>query len=117
MMIKATQLEIGYRKGKISHPVQKELRFSAGKGEFIALIGPNGCGKSTLLKTLGGLLEPISGLLQINGKEIDDILLSERARLFSLVLTDSVRVGYITVYHGCNGQASIYHFSRETQQK
>jgi len=98
MMIHATQLEIGYRKGKKTHPVQKGLGFRVGIGEFIAILGPNGCGKSTLLKTLGGLIEPISGLLQINGKEIEDISLSERAKLFSLVLTDSVQIGYITVY-------------------
>lgn len=97
-MVQAIQLEVGYRKGKKTHAVQKELGFKAEKGEFIALLGPNGCGKSTLLKTMGGLLEPLSGSLKFNGKEIKDIPLSERAKLFSLVLTDSVQVKYITVY-------------------
>jgi iron complex transport system ATP-binding protein len=97
-MIKANQLEIGYRKGKNFHSVQKNLGFYVGKGEFIAILGPNGCGKSTLLKTLGGLIEPVSGLLQMNGKNIEDIPLTERAKLFSIVLTDIVQIGYMTVY-------------------
>jgi NitT/TauT family transport system ATP-binding protein len=34
-------------------------------GEFISLIGPSGCGKSTLLRTLGDLIQPTSGTVNI----------------------------------------------------
>jgi NitT/TauT family transport system ATP-binding protein len=37
-------------------------------GEFISLIGPSGCGKSTLLRTMGDLIQPTSGSVQINKK-------------------------------------------------
>ena len=37
-------------------------------GEFISLIGPSGCGKSTLLRTLGDLIQPISGTVNIKQK-------------------------------------------------
>ena len=97
-MIKATKLEIGYQKGRNQRSVQKNLEFTAREGEFIALVGPNGCGKSTLLKTMGCLLHPLSGFLEMNGKSVDQISLQERAKLFSLVLTETVTVGYITVY-------------------
>lgn len=97
-MIKATKLEIGYQKGRNQLSVQKNLEFTASEGDFIAIVGPNGCGKSTLLKTMGGLLYPLSGVLELNGKSVDQISLQERAKLFSLVLTDTVNVGYITVY-------------------
>lgn len=97
-MIKATKLEIGYQKGRNQRSVQKNLDFTAREGEFIALVGPNGCGKSTLLKTMGGLLFPLSGFLELNGKSVDQISLQERAKLFSLVLTESITVGYITVH-------------------
>ncbi len=39
-------------------------------GEIIALAGENGAGKSTLMNVLGGVLEPDSGSLQIDGDEI-----------------------------------------------
>lgn len=97
-MIKAIKLEIGYQKGRNQRSVQKNLEFIASEGDFIALVGPNGCGKSTLLKTMGGLLYPLSGVLELNGKSVDQISLQERAKLFSLVLTETVNVGYITVY-------------------
>jgi NitT/TauT family transport system ATP-binding protein len=37
-------------------------------GEFISLIGPSGCGKSTLLRTLGDLIQPTSGTVNIKQK-------------------------------------------------
>ena len=37
-------------------------------GEFISLIGPSGCGKSTLLRVVGDLIQPTSGVVQVNGK-------------------------------------------------
>jgi NitT/TauT family transport system ATP-binding protein len=39
-----------------------------GRGEFISLIGPSGCGKSTLLRVVGDLIEPTSGVVEVNGK-------------------------------------------------
>ena len=38
--------------------------------EFICVVGPSGCGKSTLLNIIAGLLEPTSGAVYCNGKEV-----------------------------------------------
>ena len=38
--------------------------------EFICVVGPSGCGKSTLLNIIAGLLEPTSGAVYCDGKEI-----------------------------------------------
>ena len=51
-----------------SHPILHDINFSLQTGDRLALIGPNGAGKSTLLKTLGGILQPASGTLDIDGK-------------------------------------------------
>lgn len=40
------------------------------RGEFVTLVGPSGCGKSTMLNLIGGLLEPTSGQILVNGKPI-----------------------------------------------
>jgi len=42
------------------------------KGEFIVLIGPSGCGKTTTLKMINRLVEPTSGSIFINGKNIKE---------------------------------------------
>lgn len=39
-------------------------------GEFLALVGPSGCGKSTLLDLLGGLAEPTSGRILLDGRPV-----------------------------------------------
>ena len=38
--------------------------------EFITVVGPSGCGKSTILNIMAGLLEPTSGKIICNGKEV-----------------------------------------------
>jgi len=97
-IITSKNLTIGYTRGKRKKLIQKHLNLNATEGEFIALIGPNGCGKSTLLKTLSGLLEVLEGEVFIEGKNIKKISLNEKAKMYSIVLTDNVNVGYITVF-------------------
>lgn len=40
------------------------------RNEFVSIIGPSGCGKSTLFNIIAGLLEPTSGEVALDGKEI-----------------------------------------------
>ena len=43
------------------------------KGEFAFIVGPSGCGKSTLMKMLLKEVEPTSGRIYINGKDITNL--------------------------------------------
>jgi NitT/TauT family transport system ATP-binding protein len=51
-------------------PVLADVSFTAGPGEFVALLGPSGCGKSTLLRLVAGLEAPRRGHLLEDGRPI-----------------------------------------------
>ena len=51
----------------------KGISFHVDKGEIVALIGSNGAGKTTTLHTLSGLLQPRSGEILYNGKNITKV--------------------------------------------
>jgi putative ABC transport system ATP-binding protein len=55
--------------------------FSVKEGEFVAVIGPSGCGKSTLLHLIGGLLQPTSGRILIEGVSISSVSDFERTEI------------------------------------
>ena len=49
----------------------KDINFKIDKGKTIGLLGPNGCGKSTTIGMMLGLIKPTSGVVLINGKNIE----------------------------------------------
>ena len=53
-------------------PILKGLNFTIEDGQFVVLIGPSGCGKTTTMKMINRLLEPDSGSILIDGKNIRD---------------------------------------------
>jgi len=63
VMLQVKQLNGGYLGKKVLH----NLSFHVEKGELVGLIGLNGAGKSTTIKHILGLLNPISGTIEIDG--------------------------------------------------
>lgn len=82
-------LSIGY-----ADPIVNNINISIDDGEIAVLIGPNGAGKTTLLKTISGLIKKISGSIFIDGKNLNDISLNERAKLIAAVLTEKTYAEY-----------------------
>ncbi|WP_243384492.1 ABC transporter ATP-binding protein [Geothrix alkalitolerans] len=58
-----------------------DIHLEIHKGEYVAISGPSGCGKSTLLSILGLLDAPTSGGYTLNGKEVSNLTLAQRARI------------------------------------
>jgi len=86
-------LSVGYA----SRPIIANFTLSIQAGELIGLKGRNGKGKTTLLKTICGLLPSISGNITFNAQRLEELSVLQRASIVSIVLTDRVRLGGITV--------------------
>lgn len=48
----------------------KQISFKVNDGELLVLIGPSGCGKTTTMKMVNRLIEPTTGTITIEGKDI-----------------------------------------------
>ena len=83
-VLRTIGLQIGYKGDALMPPIDVALH----EGEAVALVGANGSGKTTLFKTLTGNLKPIGGHVELCGKPLSDYSPNERAKLFSLVLTE-----------------------------
>ena len=48
------------------------------EGEFFTFLGPSGCGKTTTLRTITGFIEPVSGTVSVNDKDITRVPIEKR---------------------------------------
>ena len=62
-----------YNTGENAIKAVDDVSFSVEKGEFVAIVGASGSGKSTLLHMLGGLDNPTSGKVIVEGIEIGNL--------------------------------------------
>lgn len=67
------------------NPVLENIEFSCKWGELIAILGVNGAGKSTLLKCMNKILQPQTGNIEVESKNIDDFSIIELSKSISYV--------------------------------
>jgi putative ABC transport system ATP-binding protein len=72
------------------------------KGEYVSIAGPSGCGKSTLLSLLGLLDSPTEGKYWLDGKQVADLSLSDRARIRNL------QIGFIFQSFNLIGDLTVF---------
>lgn len=106
------------RRGKVE--VLKNINFHAEKGEFIVIKGPSGSGKTTLLLTIGGMLEPDSGIISVYGRNIYTLNQNERAR-FRASVTGFVfqlfyLIPYVNVIENINLSAGLSDFENKKER-
>ncbi|HYN36721.1 MAG TPA: ATP-binding cassette domain-containing protein, partial [Actinomycetota bacterium] len=56
--------------GDSGEPAVKDLSLDVYEGETVILVGPSGCGKTTTMKMINLLIEPSSGVVEVNGRNV-----------------------------------------------
>ncbi|MFN7919992.1 MAG: LPS export ABC transporter ATP-binding protein [Bryobacteraceae bacterium] len=74
--LETAEISKTYRRRK----VVSDVSVSVSQGEVVGLLGPNGAGKTTSFYIIVGLISPDSGRVVLDGKDITDLAMYERAR-------------------------------------
>lgn len=75
--LRVVSLRKSYRKRLVIRDVSLEL----GRGEVVALLGPNGCGKTTCFYSIVGLVRTDGGQVMIDGRDVTLLPMYRRAQL------------------------------------
>lgn len=72
---------VNLRKSYRKRPVIRDVSLDLGRGEVVALLGPNGSGKTTCFYAIAGLVTPEGGQVIIDGRDVTTLPMYRRARL------------------------------------
>ena len=78
------------------------IHLKISKGEYVSIAGPSGCGKSTMLSILGLLDSPTEGSYILNGRPVESLSHSQRARIRNL------EIGFIFQSFNLIGDLSVF---------
>ena len=74
-MIRIENLRKEFDKGVVA---LDSINLTFDEGSFIALLGPSGCGKTTTLNCIAGLLEPTSGSIYFDDRDVTNLAPKDR---------------------------------------
>lgn len=78
--------------------ILKNINLVIDDAKFVVITGPNGGGKSTLAKVIAGIITPDSGQILLDGQDITDRSITDRARAgVSFAFQQPVRFKGVTV--------------------
>lgn len=96
--LRVVNMRKSYRKRLVIRDVSMDL----GRGEVVALLGPNGSGKTTCFYAIAGLITPESGEIMIDGRAVTGLPMYRRAKL---------GIGYLpqemSIFRGLNVEDNI----------
>ncbi|HVT01386.1 MAG TPA: ATP-binding cassette domain-containing protein, partial [Patescibacteria group bacterium] len=93
-----------------------DISFDVKKGEIFAFLGPNGAGKSTTIKMLTTLLDPTSGIIEINENNPTDNKDKVR-KSFGIVFQDPSLDDDLTAYENMKLHAVLYSVPSKIQKE
>lgn len=96
-ILQLSNLTIGYIVAKQEKAIIKDINLNLSEANLVCFMGPNGVGKSTLIRTICGAQKSLGGEVLINSKSLKDTSANELAQLISVVLTDKVSGGNMSV--------------------
>lgn len=79
-MLKLERLSFDVKEEKGTKKILSNINLTVDDGKFVVVTGPNGGGKSTLAKLIAGIERPASGSIFMEGHDITDMSISERAK-------------------------------------
>lgn len=80
-MLAIKNLSFEINDGTVHKEIIKDLTLDIDDGKFIVITGPNGSGKSTTAKLIMGIEKATSGQIFLDGTDITDMSITERAKL------------------------------------
>ena len=73
-MIKLNDIVVKFGDFTALHDINVHVK----EGEFFTFLGPSGCGKTTTLRTITGFIEPVSGSVFVQGRDITHVPIEDR---------------------------------------
>jgi len=84
-----------------------DVSLTFGDGEFFGLLGPSGSGKTTLLRSIAGFVEPDTGDIRFDGKEVRDTPVHRRE--IGMVFQNYALFPHMTVFDNVAFGLSVRH--------
>ncbi len=98
-MLELQDLSFAVSEDADSKEIIHHISLTIPSGRFVVITGPNGGGKSTLAKLIAGIEKPSSGRILLDGQDLTDLSVTERARLgVSYAFQQPVRFKGIQVF-------------------
>lgn len=85
----------------------RELSFTVQPGDVLGLVGPNGAGKTTTLRALAGILQPTSGVIRIDGIDLQKDPVAAKRKL-AFIPDEPQLFDYLTVREHLSFVARLY---------
>ncbi len=101
---------VSYKYPNTVDDVIKNITLNVESGECIAFVGASGSGKSTIMNMIIGFLQATNGTIKIDGKDINDINLTEYRKHISVVPQTSI------LFPGSIKENIVYGLKNYTQE-